>query len=92
MSAGTYDQLYLSIRLALGEKLLKGEKAFFIMDDPFIKSDKNRLENQIKLSIKISQSGWQILYFSAKAEVKEALKEFVENGTVNLLETRAVAR
>ena len=37
LSAGTYDQLYLSIRLALGEKLLKGEKGFFIMDDPFHK-------------------------------------------------------
>lgn len=92
LSAGTYDQLYLSIRLALGEKLLKGEKAFFIMDDPFIKSDKNRLKNQMNILTKISQSGWQILYFSAKDEVKEALKEFIDNGAVNLLETRAVAR
>ena len=92
LSAGTYDQLYLSIRLALGEKLLKGEKAFFIMDDPFIKSDKNRLQNQMNILTKISQSGWQILYFSAKDEVKETLKEAIEKGVVNLLETRAVAR
>jgi uncharacterized protein YhaN len=92
LSAGTYDQLYLSIRLALGEKLLKGEKGFFIMDDPFIKSDKKRLERQLNILTKISQSGWQILYFSAKEEVKEALQKFIENGSVNLVETRAVAR
>ena len=32
LSGGAYDQLYLSIRLALGEKILKGEKGFFIME------------------------------------------------------------
>ena len=92
LSSGTYDQLYLSIRLALGDKLLKGEKGFFIMDDPFIKSDKKRLERQLKILTKISQSGWQILYFSAKDEVKEALQKSIETGSVNLVETRAVAR
>lgn len=92
LSAGTYDQLYLSIRLALGEKLLKGEKAFFIMDDPFIKSDRKRLERQMNILTKISQSGWQILYFSAKDEVRDVLKDSIEKGNVNLVETRAVAR
>jgi exonuclease SbcC len=92
LSAGTYDQLYLSIRLSLGQKLLKGEKAFFIMDDPFIKSDKKRLERQMHILSKISQNGWQILYFSAKDEVKDALKDYIENGSVNLLETNAVAK
>lgn len=92
LSAGTYDQLYLSIRLALGEKLLKGDKAFFIMDDPFIKADGKRLRSQMNILRRISQSGWQILYFSAKDEVREALKELISNGSVNLVETHAVAK
>ena len=41
---------------------------------------------------KISQNGWQILYFSAKDEVKDALKDYIENGSVDLLETNAVAK
>jgi uncharacterized protein YhaN len=75
LSGGAYDQLYLCIRLALGEKLLKGSKGFFIMDDPFIKADINRLANQLNVLKRISEEGWQILYFTAKDEVKNALKE-----------------
>jgi len=78
LSAGTYDQLYFSIRLALAEKILKGEKGFFILDDPFIKSDPDRLEELIKMLKEISESGWQILYFSAKKEIKDALQRYCE--------------
>jgi DNA repair exonuclease SbcCD ATPase subunit len=78
LSAGAYDQLYFSIRLALAEKILKGEKGFFILDDPFIKSDPDRLERLIEMLKKISESGWQILYFSAKKEIKDALQRYCE--------------
>jgi hypothetical protein len=74
LSAGTYDQLYFSIRLALAEHLFgknSGEKAFFILDDPFVKYDRNRLEKQIKKLVDLSNQGWQFLYFTAKDEVIE---------------------
>ena len=74
LSAGTYDQLYFSIRLALAEHLFgknNGEKAFFILDDPFVKYDKNRLEKQIRKLVELSNQGWQFLYFTAKDEVVE---------------------
>mgnify|MGYP001107994631 CR=1 FL=1 len=77
LSAGTYDQLYFSIRLALAEHLFgknsgeRGEKAFFILDDPFVRYDKNRLEKQIKKLVDLSKQGWQFLYFTAKDEVVE---------------------
>lgn len=74
LSAGTYDQLYFSIRLALAEHLFgknSGEKAFFILDDPFVRYDKNRLEKQIKKLVDLSNQGWQFLYFTAKDEVVE---------------------
>jgi len=73
LSAGAYDQLYLSIRLALGESLLKDRRGFFIMDDPFLRADTLRLSKQLETLRKISALGWQILYFSAKEEVKERL-------------------
>ncbi len=86
LSGGAYDQLYLSIRLALGEKLLKGNKGFFIMDDPFIKSDKERLQRQLDILRELSKSGWQIIYFSAKDEVRDVLKQDIENGNVDCIE------
>jgi len=90
LSGGTYDQLYLSIRLALGEKLLAGDKGFFIMDDPFVKADIARLKRQIEMLKGISESGWQIIYFTAKDEVKEVLKQDIETDKVNYIEVQGI--
>ena len=90
LSGGTYDQLYLSIRLALGEKLLKGKKGFFIMDDPFIKADPDRLRRQIETLKKICKIGWQVIYFSAKGEIKEILEEDIKTGRVNYVEIQGI--
>ncbi len=90
LSGGAYDQLYLAIRLALGEKLLKDDKGFFIMDDPFIKADTERLTRQMGILKRISDSGWQIIYFTAKDEVKEALKYDIETGSVNYIELQGI--
>jgi uncharacterized protein YhaN len=91
LSGGAYDQLYFSIRLTLGEKLLKGNKGFFIMDDPFIKADPDRLKRQIDTLKNITQLGWQVLYFSAKGEIYEALKTDIENGTVNYIKCHGLS-
>jgi len=90
LSGGAYDQLYLSIRLALGERLLKGKKGFFIMDDPFIKADIERLERQIEVLKRISESGWQVVYFSAKEEIRDALRKDIERGLVNRTEIQSI--
>jgi len=90
LSGGTYDQLYLSIRLALGEKLLKGNKTFFIMDDPFIKADRKRLQKQMNILKRISKLGWQIIYFTAKDEVRDILKEDIESNQVNYVEIQPI--
>ena len=89
LSGGAYDQLYLSIRLALGEKLLKKKKGFFIMDDPFIKASPDRLKRQMKMLKRISSSGWQIIYFTAKGEVKQTLKEDIDSRMVNYVEVKS---
>ncbi len=91
LSGGAYDQLYFSIRLALGEKLLKGKRGFFIMDDPFIKADFDRLKKQMDMLERISESGWQIIYFSAKDEVKEVLNQSIESNRVNYIPIKAIS-
>jgi len=90
LSGGAYDQLYLSIRLALGEKLLRGKNGFFIMDDPFIKADPERLQRQIETLKKISELGWQVMYFSAKGEVRAALEEDIKKGAINHVEIQGI--
>lgn len=84
LSGGAYDQLYFSIRLALGQELLEGEKGFFILDDPFIKADAGRLKTMLHILAGISAEGWQILYFSAKSEIKEALQDKIDRGRVRM--------
>ena len=86
LSGGAYDQLYFSIRLALGEKLLKGNKGFFIMDDPFIKADSNRLKVQLEMLKEISKWGWQCLYFTAKEEVRDFFKKDIHSCLINYFE------
>jgi len=90
LSGGAYDQLYLSVRVALGEKLLKGSKGFFIMDDPFVKADKERLERQIDILRSISKLGWQIIYFTAKDEVRDVLKHDIESGNTSYIELQSI--
>lgn len=75
LSSGTYDQLYLTIRLGLGKALLKDKTGFFIMDDPFLKSDQKRIKNQLEILLKMVKEGWQIIYFSAKNEITDYLKD-----------------
>lgn len=86
LSGGAYDQLYLSIRLAIGENLLKGGQGFFIMDDPFIKADRERLRRQIDILKRICAAGWQIIYFTAKDEVVEVLKSDIAKESVTYIE------
>ena len=82
LSGGAYDQLYFAIRLALGEKLLQGDKGFFILDDPFIKSDPERLQILLSMLFSIVADGWQILYFSSKGEIRQALEDKIAAGEV----------
>ncbi len=85
LSGGAYDQLYFSIRLALGEKLLEGEKGFFILDDPFIKADPERLSQLLSMLESITLEGWQVLYFSSKGEINQALQPKIDSGEVREL-------
>lgn len=89
LSGGSYDQLYFAIRLALGRKLLEDKRGFFIMDDPFVKADSNRLLRQFEVLKKIVELGWQIIYFSAKDEVRDALKEDIDHGDVKYVEVQS---
>ncbi len=71
LSHATKQQLYLSARISLAEKLLGGEPGFFLMDEAFLPSDRERLTNQFQILQNLVGEGWQIIYLTAKKEVKE---------------------
>lgn len=85
LSGGAYDQLYLSIRLSIAQRLLSEEKGFLLLDDPFVKADRERLRKMLDILKRLAGLGWQILYFSAKEEVAAALQDDVASGKVDLL-------
>jgi len=84
LSKGTRDQLYLAIRVALGEKILEGSPGFFIMDDAFLSSDDKRLKSQVELLEKLSKKGWQIIYVTTKKEALENISNITENEVITL--------
>ena len=86
LSSGACDQLYFAIRIALGEQLLRTSQGFFLLDDPFLKSDRQRLRQQMLLLQDMVRQGWQVLLFSAKDEIRTLLEPDIAAGTVTLLQ------
>jgi uncharacterized protein YhaN len=60
------------------------------MDDPFVKADPNRLQRQIEMLKKISELGWQVMYFSAKGEIRDVLEEDIKKGAINNVEIQGI--
>lgn len=84
LSKGTFDQLYLALRIDLAQRILKNKKAFFIMDDTFLAASRKRFENGKKVLEKLAKSGWQVIYFSAKDIDSEELSVISGNEVIML--------
>lgn len=84
LSRSEWTQLYTAIRIALGEKLLKGEKGFFIVEEPFIHADPERLLKEFDMLKNLSKRGWQTIYFTAKDEIKKGLPKQIDVDMIEL--------
>lgn len=73
LSHGTVEQLYLAVRVALGEELLGHDPGFFLLDDAFLPADGERLERGFGVLERLADAGWQIVYLTAKPEVGEGM-------------------
>ncbi len=85
LSGGAFDQLHLAVRIALGQRLCGDEPGFFLMDDPFIKADSGRLQHLLDCVKRLVAEGWQVVYFSAKDEVADALGKDIASGAVTYI-------
>lgn len=86
LSGGAFDQLYLAIRVSIAERMLPESKGFFILDDPFLKADRDRMRALMKMLRHLVGLGWQVIYVTAKDEVVDALRTDIAAGTVRLIE------
>ena len=60
------------------------------MDDPFVKADPDRLKRQINTLKNITKLGWQVLYFSAKGEIYDALKIDIDNNVIKFIKLQGI--
>ena len=77
LSFGTKYQLYFCIRIALTHRLFQDleqitdDYGFFLLDDPFIRSDFNRKTIQMEYLEKLTQEGWQFILFTIDNQIKD---------------------
>jgi len=67
LSQGTFDQFYLSLRLALGDILASGKKPPLLLDDPFATFDPERQERFLNW-LKVRAQEQQVLIFTCRPD------------------------
>ncbi len=77
LSQGTYDLLYMAVRLKLAREIL-GEPGFLIMDSAFVHSDIERVEKELEFLQELEDEGWQIIYFTFRDDVRDKLDEVAD--------------
>ena len=77
LSDGTIDQIYLALRVAISETVLKNYECMpFIMDEPFAQYDDERTFNALKYIGNISKKQQVIIFTCKKREVELMRSEF----------------
>ena len=74
LSSGTRDQLYISLRIALGEYLTGRNDFPLILDDPFVHFDPARLESSVSLLRELGEEH-QILWFTKDQRLEQEFSD-----------------
>lgn len=75
LSQGTIDQLYIALRIAMGEMISEQHHIPFIIDDAFVHFDSSRLERMIKIVKSISKNN-QVIIFTCRQEIVNSLEKY----------------
>ncbi|MEQ8197312.1 MAG: AAA family ATPase [Clostridiaceae bacterium] len=76
LSNGAWDQVYLSLRLALVDMLFGEKKVPLIFDDAFVQYDDERLKNTLEVLKELSLKR-QIILFSCQKREEEFLEDSI---------------
>lgn len=83
LSNGSYDQLYLALRLAFIELLFEGEEYPIILDDAFVQYDDNRREKAV-LAIKKKINGQGIIFTCQHLEETILMRNNIDGNIINI--------
>jgi ABC-type thiamine transport system ATPase subunit len=93
LSAGTRDQLYLAVRLAVSEFLSRGQTTLpLLLDDVFVTSDDERVRSAMRLLIEGFSVEHQVILITCHRRRFEALAELdraLYQGRVQWLDVRS---
>lgn len=84
LSQGTYDLLYMSIRLGLAREILD-EPGFLILDNAFTHSDMRRVRSELEFLETLVEEGWQIIYLTYRTDVRKELEAFTDVSELEML-------
>lgn len=84
LSAGTLDQLYLSLRIGLGSILSGNQNIPIILDDSFVQYDSNRLKKSIEMLSRESERRQIILFTCQDREIEYAKQLNVKFNLIKL--------
>ncbi|WP_040210682.1 hypothetical protein [Clostridium polynesiense] len=73
LSSGTFEQIYLSLRIAMINLIFKDKRVPIILDDAFVQYDDERLNNALKVIVELSRHK-QIILFSCQKREEEFLR------------------
>jgi uncharacterized protein YhaN len=88
LGTGARAQLYLAIRLSLAKRIFQDEPAFLLLDDPFTNCDDTRKGELIRALIKLSDSGWQIIYITFQKDLLGLFEKFTQGHPEGFLTVR----
>lgn len=83
LSQATKEQAYVALRFALAQSLTETAPFPFVMDDPFVHFDRNRLNYMIQL-MKEVECERQILYFTCHSSIQQ---QWADANIINLSES-----
>ena len=84
LSQGTYDQLYLALRISLARDLLGGKPGFLLLDDAFLCADSTRMNKMLSVLATLAAQDWHILYFTMDERLAKAAPEYTGNPIIHL--------
>jgi len=85
LSQGTYDLLFMSIRLSLAKEILE-EPGFLVLDNAFVHSDVERVKRELEFLTKLEDEGWQIIYLTFRDDIKKELQDLTTVKELDRLE------
>lgn len=71
VSTGAREQAFLALRMGFSSIIMKGQRAFLILDDAFQHSDWPRRTNLMDQVLRIVEGGWQVFYFTMDDHIRD---------------------